>query len=303
MPHVPTLHEVFSYLLGIGDLLASTLDSATGTILGQLGDVTKDKADSDAAELWFGAPGLVCRPALPTQGAASCQALHVKRSDHDICVAYRDLRANEVYANLAAGEGAFYATTGMARFVAKANGAVQSYTTDSNTKTGNAVWCGVSSYYQGTDGSPHLGGEWRYYAPWGGAWHDPSGYHLRTHHGVKIDAGGLSLPAPVSATVSTYNLKADSISLNGSSVKLGNGAALPVVLAPKLQVLMQTFSADLTAFSAAISAYATGIQGTADPTHAVTPALVTACTAISVSVNALMAGLALATGSTATSAT
>src|ERR1019366_2719984 len=100
-----TFGEIFGRLFDVGlDLLASTLDPSTGTITAQLGDVTKDRADSDSAELWFGAPGLVARPALPTQGQASCQCIALKRSDHDLAFAYRDLRASSIHGNLASGE-------------------------------------------------------------------------------------------------------------------------------------------------------------------------------------------------------
>jgi len=299
-----TIGEVFSRLFDVGlDVLATTLDIKTGTLTAQLGDVTKDRADSDLAECWFGAPGLAARAALPTQGQASCQTIVLKRGDHDIAFAYRDLRANDIYANLAPGEGCFYATSGMARSFVKADGSSRQYTTDDNTKTGNTIWCGVSSYYQGIDGQPHLGGEWRYYGPWGGAWHDSSGYHLRTHHGVKIDAGGLSLPAPISATVSTYAVKADVISLKGSAVKLGSGTLpLPITLAPPLQILMAAFAADLAIFVLAVDAFATAVSavpvvGGAAATMAAAADTFGSATTI------LMATIAKATGTESTSAT
>lgn len=294
---IPSLGEIFGFLFDIGvDILATTLDAVTGTITAQIGDVTKDRADSDAAELWYGAPGLVTRPAPPTQGKASCQGVFLKRGDHDIGIAYRDLRANEEFGNLAPGEGALYATVGRAKALVKADGSSRQYTTDDNTKTGNAVWAGVSSYYQGTDGQPHLGGEWRYYAPWGGGWHDPSGYHIRTHHGVKVDFGGLTLPAPVSATVATATIAADVISLRASAVKLGNGAApQPFVLATQLQALMGSFAADLETFTVALTAFTIAVSAAPIVGAAAVP-LGAASSALGNSTTALMATLAFATG-------
>ena len=89
--------------------LCATLGATTGTLTLQFGDVTKDQADSDHAEAWQGASGVITRPALATQGKASCQAFFIRHSDRDIAVGYRDLRANQILGNLAPGETALYA--------------------------------------------------------------------------------------------------------------------------------------------------------------------------------------------------
>ena len=277
--------EIFSRLFDIGlDILASTLDLKTGTLTAQFGDVTKGTADSDSAEMWFGAPGLAARPALPTQGAASCQVLCLKRSDHDIGFAYRDLRASSIYGNLAPGEGCLYATSGQARLFVKADGSVRMMTTDDNTVTGNTGWFGISPVTQGADGLPHKGGELRYYFPWGGAWHDSSGYHLRTWHGVKVDAGGLVLPSPIGAKASTYSIKSDAIFLRCQSAVIGTAArAEPLVKALSLQALMGTFAGEVSSFAGAcdilmiaLSTYVLAIKSIADPTNVATPIVTTA---------------------------
>lgn len=295
-----TFGEIFGRMFDVGlDILASTLDLKTGTLTAQLGDVTKDRADSDSAEMWFGAPGLAARPALPDQGKASCQAIVLKRSDHDLAIAYRDLRANDIYANLAPGEGCIYATSGMARHHVKADGSSRSYTTDSNTKSGNGVWCGVSSVYQGVDGQPHKGGEWRYYGPWGGAWHDPGGYHFRDHSGVKIDIGGLTFPAPIGATASTYALAADIVTVKCSSMVIGfTAAAQPLVKALALQILLEAYAADLATFTTAVAAFGTAVAAV-PVVGGAAATMGAAATALGTATNLLMASVNLATGATA----
>jgi hypothetical protein len=310
------VEDVVGYLFEFGvDVLASTLDPTTGTITLQLGDVAQGRADSNNAEMWQGASGICSRPALPTQGKASCQVCVIKKSDRDMPFAYRDLRATAIYANLEPGATCLYATAGQAREVCKADGSARQMTTDDNTETGNAVFAGISSVWQSPSG-PQPGGEWRYYAPWGGAWQDPSGYHLRTWHGVKIDAGGVVLPAPLGLSGSTYTLSSDMVSLDAAMLSLGrnNGTAQALVQALPLQSLMATFAGEIAAFTSvvttfagAVATYALGIQATVDPTHALTPALTGACTAMATAAQALAAQAAATLGqivlATATKAT
>jgi hypothetical protein len=314
-----SLAETFGYLFDIGvDVLSTTLDQATGTILAQLGDVTKGRVDSNTAELWQ-APGLASRPALPDAGKASCQALVLKRSSHDIIFAMRDLRSTAIYANLEPGATCLYATgMSQARALLKADGSARMMTTDSNAAGGNVVYEGVSSYYTGIDGQRHLGGEWRVYGPWGGQWQDQTGYHLRTWTGVKIDAGGFSLPAPLSQSVSTYALTAGVITISGLvSLGLNDGSGEAATKALSLQSLMVSFAGDVQTFTSAVSAfagvvagYATAIQPTADPTNVATPALLAACSALTglatsfgATTVGLMATLATAAGAKSTTVT
>jgi len=282
MTTVLTRGEIVACVFDVGvDILATTLDPATGTITAQLGDVARGVADNNSAEVWQGACGVLSRPALADAGKASCQAVTLKTGSYDVCIGYRDLRATEIYGNLAPGETCLYATTGMARELLKKDGSARQFTTDDNTRTGNSITAGVSSYYQGIDGQKHLGGEWRYSAPWGGAWHDPSGYHLRTYHGNKIDIGGLVLPAPVSASVRTMAYETDFFTVKAASVVFGSPAAAePLVKALSLQALMGAYAGEVSAFTtaldgflAALSAYAAAIAGIADPTNVATPAL------------------------------
>jgi len=302
--------EVFAWLFDVGvDILSSTLDQTTGTLLVQLGDVTKDRVDSDSAE-WWQQPGFASRPALPQQGKASCQALILKSGDQDIAFAARDLRANSIYGNLAPSEACAYATTGQARTMWKADGSARQMTTDSNAAGGNLIFAGVSSYYQGSDGTKKLGGEWRMYGPWGGQWQDSTGYHLRTWQGVKIDAGGFAMPSPLSQNVATFSVSAGMVTLDAGVVALGHndgsGEAATKVLSLQTQMVafagdLSTFTAAMNTFVAAIVTYAGVLEPTAGP--AATTALTTACaameaaaTAFSNASNAIMSALATSAG-------
>lgn len=133
------LASAFTYLFDVGkDILFAGLDKATATILCQLGNATDQVADSDSAELWQ-QPGFWSLPAAPTQGKPSCQAVVLKRSDRDIIIATRDLRSSSIYGNLKPGETCVGASTGQARTLYKANGAIIGYTTRDNTPSGQSV--------------------------------------------------------------------------------------------------------------------------------------------------------------------
>jgi hypothetical protein len=315
-------NEMWGQFFDVSDVLSSTLDPATGTLTIQLGDVTKGRADSNKAEVWQGASGVCSRPALPTQGKASCQCLHLKRSDHDMGFAYRDLRATSIYGNLSPGDTCLYATSGAALAMCRAkDGSSRLMTNDTNAATGRVVFAGVSSYYTSTDGQRHLGGEWRRYAPWGGEWHDQNGYHFRHWTGIKIDAGGFAMPAPFSQNVATYQLTAGMVTIQAGIVALGtnDGTGEAVTKAVSLQTLMQSYAADLATFTtalgifaAALTTYTQAIQGTADPTPPHTPTITIggACTTLTAAastfagtVSALMATLATVAGAKSTTAT
>jgi hypothetical protein len=290
------VEDVVAYLFQFGvDILSTTLDPKTGTITAQLGDVTKGRADSTNTELWQGAAGICSRPALPTQGKASCQGIIVKKSDRDIIIATRDLRATAIYANLEPGATCLYATAGQAREVCKADGSVRQMTTDDNTETGNAVFAGVSSIWQSPSG-PQPGGEWRYYAPWGGAWQDPSGYHLRTWHGVKIDAGGVVLPAPLGLSGSTYTLSADMVSLDAAMLSLGrnNGTAQALVQALPLQTLLAPLASALgvLATQLGVAGGALSSSGATGTLPAIAAGCVTAGAALTTAAGAFIGAIA-----------
>ena len=98
--------------LGI-DILGTTLGKVSGVILAQTGDSTAQRVKANKAE-WWQTTGFASRPALPSQGGASCQGLAVKCSDRHIVFAARDVRGTSILGNLADGEACVYAPAGMA---------------------------------------------------------------------------------------------------------------------------------------------------------------------------------------------
>lgn len=240
--------RAFSYLFDVGkDILFSELDKATQTILCQTGDATNQVTDADVAELWQ-QPGFWSLPAPPTQGKPSCQAIVLKRSDHDIIIATRDLRSSSIYGNLQPGETCVGAssTASQARSVYKLDGSISHATTDTNKANGNLVIRRLTP------------SEDRFWSPWGSQLHDNTGYHLRTWHGAKIDAGGLGLPAPFGAFSSTIVMSADMMNIDAALLSLGRDAGFTqaVVQALPLQTNLAALATALSAIQASIDGIA-----------------------------------------------
>jgi hypothetical protein len=129
-------HDVFAQMFDVGkDILVTYLNAETNVILAQIGDSTASVPDADAAE-WWQHTGFWSRPALPTQGGASCQGLIIKRGDRDVVYATRDTRNSSIYGKLADGETCVGASTGQARTFYKADGSIQHVTSVGNTAGG-----------------------------------------------------------------------------------------------------------------------------------------------------------------------
>ena len=267
--------------LGI-DILGTTLGKVSGVILAQTGDSTAQRVKANKAE-WWQTTGFASRPALPSQGGASCQGLAIKCSDRHIVFAARDVRGTSILGNLADGEACVYAPAGMGAAYFKKNGAVFLSTTDDNTPGGNQILFSISP----VAASGGKGGEIRAYcASVGGFWYDASGYHARHWFGGSDDVGVAQIPGiPVQTT--TRTLAYDMINLSGAFVNAGgNGPSSisdNVVQTTIFSGLMLAFSTAATAFGAAgaafsisAAAYVTGIKAVADPSSAVTPAMLTA---------------------------
>lgn len=255
--------SIFGQIFDLGvDVLVTTLDKATGVILAQLGNSTTGRVRSDRVEWWQHA-GFTSRCALPTNGGSSCQSLIIKCGDRDVIFATRDTRGTSIIGNLADGETAVYACGSQAAAYFKKDGSARLMTTDNgaepNAKSGTpgkAVFAGVSSLFQPlTGGTPQPGGEFRWYGPWGGAWQDPGGYHLRTWHGVKIDAGGIGgLTLPGFSSGSAWTVTADTEVLDAAVLVLGRNNGTGQALLQALPVQAQ-LGAALEAFIAAVAAF------------------------------------------------
>lgn len=180
----------FGYYFNVGqDVLNHALDPSTNVPKLQLGDSTTGESDSDGAELW-GQPGIVSAPAAPTSGNASCQTVVLKRGDHDIVLALRDVRTAQMYGSLKAGETAVFATTGQARTLYKNNGAIVHYTTSTNAVGGSSMTCEF-----GPDG-------FHVVTPWGTLSLDSNGFSLTMGQaGITLTPAGLAKMMGAQASV------------------------------------------------------------------------------------------------------
>lgn len=157
------------FAIGV-DVLGTTREPTTKTLLVQAGDVVAGEVASIDAELWQTC-GVCSRPASPTAGSAAAQAILIRRSDRDVCIAIRDTRANAIYGSLEPGDSCFYATSGQARILCKADGSISIVTTSDNTASGTSVIFKISK------------DALEFSAPWGGIKFDATGYKVWTQQG------------------------------------------------------------------------------------------------------------------------
>jgi hypothetical protein len=130
-------------LFNIYDVLTSTKDETTGTLTYQLGDAINAEVVSDGAESWSHF-GFASRPSEvePSEEDAP-QSISIARSDRDLVIAERDVRGQQIYGNLKAGETCLYAagkdTTGQARILLKQDGGINLYTKFGNAEGGDGI--------------------------------------------------------------------------------------------------------------------------------------------------------------------
>lgn len=101
---VPNLNSLFN--LG-ADVLGSSYEN-NGTLLLQTGSALNEEVDSDNVELWL-PPNIFARPAKCTKGQEGSQAITITGREHDIAIAFRDIRANSLLEELDFGEVQIYA--------------------------------------------------------------------------------------------------------------------------------------------------------------------------------------------------
>lgn len=175
-------------------LISRRADS--GAVLAQTGDaVTGSVSDPDAV-LWQSL-GVVARPKKPSADGSACQAVVLKTSGRDYCIAYRDVRALELAGALGEGDTAIYATEGQARALFKADGSVTIITTADNTAAGQTVALSV-----GPDGIKMFG-------PWGA---------------MTLDAAGFQVAVAGGAT--TLVMDADGMTVSGKTASLATGGVM-----------------------------------------------------------------------------
>ena len=120
----------------IYDIMATDKDDVTNTITCQLGNAITADVVTEGAEMWF-PPGIASRPSEVQENPDdAAQAIAISRSDQDVIIATRDVRSQQVYGQLKAGETCLYApgtdTKGQARILLKADGSINLYTKEQN---------------------------------------------------------------------------------------------------------------------------------------------------------------------------
>jgi hypothetical protein len=135
----PSLSGLFQ--VGI-DILKSKISAVTKAVLVQTGDVANESPEADNVEWWQHA-GFVSLPSDPKAKQAACQGVIIRRGDHDVCIASRDLRGLELAGQLKTGETCLYGggSDGKAqgRMLIKQNGSVNIYTRKDNSPTGTGM--------------------------------------------------------------------------------------------------------------------------------------------------------------------
>lgn len=205
------------------DVLTTSVNRATGKILAQIGSVTEQTADGDNVE-WWQHVGFASRPAKPTPGQKSAQAVLMSAGDHDIAIASQDTRYQDRYGNLDHGETVVYAVgpdgTGQARILLKKDGSVTLFTTDTNTAAGQSVYFRVKK-----DGFDWV-------APWGTLKFDSTGFHVLHGSGASFDLGGIGgLPAPLDQISSYVRMEAGTVVANCSGAPVADATAVAAILA------------------------------------------------------------------------
>ncbi len=260
----PDLKGIFA--IGI-DLLKTSVDAVTGKILAQLGSVVGEITDSDNAE-WWQHVGFASRPSKAVAGKSSAQAVVIKRSDHDICVASQDPRSLEMYGNISDGETCVYAAgedgTSQGRILLKTDGSVSLFTTSTNLSSGDSVYARVAKGTNAATGAPD-GFTWA--APWGTNKFDDTGFHTVHTSGAEFHLGGIyGMPSPLDQISSYCKIQVGTFHVSCSGASFGVVGATPLALEIPTAAALAALQTQITALQtecAAIAAPLTGLHVTA----------------------------------------
>jgi len=125
------------------DILNTTRNEETKSILAQIGDVEAETVSADNVEMWS-LPGFASRPQKAEPGKSACQGLVLNEGGSGICFATKDLRGQEIAGNLKEGETCLYAPgadgTGQARVLLKGDSSMALFTRASATAKGMGLF-------------------------------------------------------------------------------------------------------------------------------------------------------------------
>lgn len=145
-------------LISIKDVLSSTRDSKTGSILYNIGNaLDSSSAVTNGAEVWQ-TPGLISIPSEIGSSKADKtkvpQAICLTRGDRDIVIAQKDIRTQTLAGSLSPGDTCLYAggrdATGQPRILLKGtDNSINLYTKKDNDSGGT----GLGLFINGNDDS------------------------------------------------------------------------------------------------------------------------------------------------------
>lgn len=200
------------------DILNTEIDTKTGSISLQIGDVITKKTTYQEVEMWQ-YTGFASRPAKAQPGKDAAQGIFLNLVDQNICLATRDIRDQKIYGGLQYGETTVYAAgpnnTGTARSMYKDDGTISSIThlvQEGNTSSGKPILIQMSS-----DGKMNLAN-----STYGAISIDSSGVSIVSNGTLNLGAGG------------AVALIGSTMALNAGSVTLGANASKAIALAPDL---------------------------------------------------------------------
>lgn len=197
--------------------------ATNGSILLQGGDNINGDAVSQDAQL-ISPFGFCSKPSLPTPGAGTAAEMITIQGlgSRDMVIGGRDIRTQAIYGNLAAGESCMFASgsdgNGQARALAKADGSMTLYTTDTNTAAGNGVYFTVTPT------------GFNFVAPWGTMVFDATGFHITHMNGASINLGSINgAPPPLAALSSFVSITAGTFTSDCPITNLGvsSGVSFP----------------------------------------------------------------------------
>ena len=214
------------------------------------------------AQHWL---GLISKPIDPSAAGAS-QALHATRGPDGYAWYMHDPRVMALLPICKPGETFVHGIAAPCFTRYHADGKITHFTTVDGTKDGQSVYNQTAPT------------GFRRIAPWGAEFFDKVGWHIRHHAGARIDLGGMGgLPSPADALSTYVSVSAQSIRLNGGTVKLGAGPlSQPIAKAPGTIAALAAINAALIAIDTALVAMGKLPPFVADPT---VPGTITAATA------------------------
>lgn len=220
------------------DILKTTVNRATNKILAQLGNVVGNVAEHDDVE-WIQHVGFYSVPSKAAAGEQAAQAVMIETGGRNVVIGSSDQRGLELAGNAKPGETGMYAAgedgKAQGRVMAKADGSVNLFTTDTNEPGGQSVYLRVAP------------DALLFVAPWGTLRFDATGFHVLHESGARFDLGGIQgLPAPLDQLGSYVRMQAGTVNVSASAQSFGVGVHDALAKASVVLAALDALQAQIT---------------------------------------------------------